>query len=548
MDSFAARRTLNLTSKSWHEANGGRWMRMLRYAALLLGVLLLADAFSQTDSAAGGAFGLEPGEYAVGFRLLEERDDSRAVTGGIAAGTHPRPIRVYLWYPAAGTEDAAPMRFGRFVSLADEDIWPAEISGALREALGFSRRALARSLGPEAMQALAERPVRAVENAQALEGPFSLIVIAQGLYYESPIAFAALAEHLAGRGFVVATTPLVGTDSPIVKLELPDLETQVRDLEFVIARARRLPFVSAERLGVFGFDMGGMAGLILAMRNPDVDALLTADAGILHPHPSGLPAAAPDYDPSALRASWMHATNLARAAPPDELSEANSLFARAVHSDRYLLLSEVMGHVDYTSYALMEDRSAVPFYWAAATPELAAAHRVFAQYVYEFFASVLDRRADSLAALSRAPRELSAGVDLTLEHRAAIPPSISHQELVQKLVAGRADDAVNELRALAALNPDHARLDEPYLWRLGVSLLFTWGLAEEFIPVAELMLELYPSSAEAHALLGEAYILTGNYEGAAEVYRGYLEYDPDNALSRSRLGWLRDRTEAEVRP
>ena len=36
------------------------------------------------------------------------------------------------------------------------------------------------------------------------------------------------------------------------------------DLEFVIAQARRFSFVSQDKLGVFGFDMGGMAGLILA--------------------------------------------------------------------------------------------------------------------------------------------------------------------------------------------------------------------------------------------------------------------------------------------
>jgi hypothetical protein len=28
-----------------------------------------------------------------------------------------------------------------------------------------------------------------------------------------------------------------------------------------------LPFVSGDRLGVLGFDMGGMAGVLLAMRN-----------------------------------------------------------------------------------------------------------------------------------------------------------------------------------------------------------------------------------------------------------------------------------------
>ena len=50
------------------------------------------------------------------------------------------------------------------------------------------------------------------------------------------------------------------------------------------------------RLGVLGFEMGGMAGVILAMRHPDVDAFASLDSGIVYPHPSGLPQALPSYD------------------------------------------------------------------------------------------------------------------------------------------------------------------------------------------------------------------------------------------------------------
>ena len=51
----------------------------------------------------------------------------------------------------------------------------------------ISRRALARSLDPERFEALLQRPVVAIEKAEALEGPFPLVVIGQGLYYESPV-------------------------------------------------------------------------------------------------------------------------------------------------------------------------------------------------------------------------------------------------------------------------------------------------------------------------------------------------------------------------
>jgi len=144
---------------------------------------------------------LEAGEHAIGFRLLQERDNTRVVAG---LTDQARPVRIYLWYPANSSPSVLPMRFGRYAALAEDDVWPIEMVGPLRERLSYSRHVLARSLGADGLEALGEQPVRAFENADPLPGPFPLIVIGQGLNYESPIAFAALSEYLAGRGFVVA--------------------------------------------------------------------------------------------------------------------------------------------------------------------------------------------------------------------------------------------------------------------------------------------------------------------------------------------------------
>ncbi|MEE8527304.1 MAG: hypothetical protein V3S70_01910, partial [Gammaproteobacteria bacterium] len=127
-------------------------------------ILLLLNA-AQSQAGASSAHALERGEYSVGFRLIESQDYSRAVTGGILPSTaHPRPIRIYLWYPASGSDDAQPMRFGHYAALADEDIWPAEIAGNVREELKYSQRVLARSLDPESFEALLAQPVPAIEK------------------------------------------------------------------------------------------------------------------------------------------------------------------------------------------------------------------------------------------------------------------------------------------------------------------------------------------------------------------------------------------------
>jgi len=462
-------------------------------------------------------------DKSVGFELIEEIDYSRVVTGGVSpVQVHPRPIRIYLWYPARKSKEEKPMCFGDYVTYADEDIWPEKIVGKLREELKFINRPLARSLEPARFDSLLQQPVNAIEKAVPLEGPFPLIVIGQGLYYESPIAFAALAEYLAGQGFVVATCPLVGKNSPIVRCDLLDLETQVRDLEFVITQVCRYAFVSPDKLGVFGFDMGGMAGLILSMRNADVDAFVSVSSGILYPHPSGIPMSSPDYDPLALRIPWLHSiptTWLPHG--PDSL--AGSLFENAIHSDRYLLLTEGLGHVDYTSYALIEGRSAMRNYWVTANPKVIKSHEAVCEYICNFYNAFLTPDPESLMMFSKDPEDLFPDLSWSLKHRPATSASITYEEFVQAILAGQADKVIDELRALQESHPDHILLNNTYLMRLVWSLRDTWDLTEKLMPVIKFRAELYPSSDDAQWMLAEGYIDVGDYPEASEVYRNLLK-------------------------
>lgn len=505
-----------------------------RVAFALVASLWSFAAFAQpSTSAPAETFGLAPGPYAVGFQLLADQDRSRSVTGADAK-THARPIRIYVWYPARSA--AKPLPFGRYAALADDDVWPPEITGHARELLTFSHGPLARSLDPKVLEALLRRPMLASENAKPASGSFPLIVIGLGLYYESPITFAALSEYLAGRGFVVVTAPLVGTSSALVRIDARDLETQVRDLEFAIARAQQLPFVNPERLGIVGFDMGGMAGVILAMRHAGVNAFASLDSGIMYPHPSGLPQASPSYDPLALRVPWLHAAPLRPVERPADPS-AKSLFDSAMHSNRYLLTTEGMGHVDFTSYALIDGRRAMPAYWGEPQADAARRCGIVAEYLANFFAAFVRMDASSVAWLARDPQAAFPGSQMTLEHRTATPPSIGYDELVQAIVDGKGESAIEQLRA--ADGADRAALDQTHLERLAVSLLYTWGLVKESLPLLVFTTERYPASVQARATLVDAYVLLENYTAAIEILDEFIQQYPNNPGARARLDEVR---------
>jgi hypothetical protein len=85
-------------------------------------------------------------EHSVGFQLLEAKDYSRVVTAGPSSSVAlPRPMRIYLWYPALNKDHPQSMCFGRYAKLSDEDTWPAEIVGNLSAKLKFLKWPLAHS-------------------------------------------------------------------------------------------------------------------------------------------------------------------------------------------------------------------------------------------------------------------------------------------------------------------------------------------------------------------------------------------------------------------
>jgi pimeloyl-ACP methyl ester carboxylesterase len=433
------------------------------------------------------------------------------------------------------------MTFGHYADLASQDVWPDAVLDGARARTAFARRPLARSLEPERLAALLEQPVRAVEQAEAAPGRHPLIVVGQGLYYESPITHAALCEYLASHGFVVATAPLVGSHSPLVRLDVLDLETQVRDLEFVVARVRELPFVDGRKLGLLGFDMGGMACLILAMRNPDVDAFGSIDAGILfslrEAIPSDIPAASPHHDASRLRAPWLHATQRPFGTPPAGY-EGDYLFDTALHSERYLVLVDEVSHVDFTSYALIEDRKPMPGYWGPPRAGASARYEAVCLYLLRFFTAYLAGDPEARAFLARDPEDVVPEADLSVEHRAAAAARPTFSDLLNALLVGKIDEALATARDLAEVRPDDPSLQPAVLDRLGSHLLASWELAEQGFAILKLNVELHPESPEAWASLGEGHLWVGDDDRAMIHFRKSLELDPENEGVRRVLEWL----------
>jgi len=280
--------------------------------------------------------------------------------------------------------------------------------------------------------------------------------------------------------------------------------------------------------------MGGMAGVVLTMRNPDVDAFASIDAGILFGHPAGIPEASPHHDPSLLRAPWFHATQRVFGTEPPGFQGAG-LFDAAVYSERYLLLTDGMGHADFNSYALIDDRDPVIAYWGPRRGGERERYEAVVGYLVEFFDAYLVGDADARALLARGPEEVVPGLGFTLERRPAQPPRPTYSDFLNSLLVGETDDAKTRARDLRRREPQNPLLREPVINRLGYHLLSSWELYDEAIAVFELNVEWEPETVNVYDSLGEAHMLAGHRELAVASFEKVLELDPENERARRML-------------
>jgi predicted Zn-dependent protease len=198
-----------------------------------------------------------------------------------------------------------------------------------------------------------------------------------------------------------------------------------------------------------------------------------------------------------------------------------------------------MGHVDFTTYGLIGGRRAMPGYWGDPAPDSPRRQGIVADYLTHFFDAFLRADAASLAWLDRDPKVAFPDAQMTIEHRAAIAPSISYDELVREIVRGDAQAAIGRLRAVDEADAGRAALDQVHLERLAFSLLYTWGLAKETLPLLAFTVERYPASVQGRSMLVDANVQLGNYTAAIEILSAVLQRNPNNPGVRARLDEIR---------
>jgi dienelactone hydrolase len=251
----------------------------------LMAVAAVANAQQSTATAASTPFwdSLGAGTHAVGFRVMWLRDHSRhwPKSTGDKEADPGRPIRVSLWYPASPSPGTHHMTYGDYLHHSAPPEY-GKVSEQLDKADADSWLSDMRDLTPPGQPMLNQvfsTPAAAYLDAPAAPGRFPLLLYSGGKGSRADDN-VELAEYLASYGDVVATVPQLGPSDKELELgsSQAEISLHTHDFEVALAELRKLADIDVSKIASAGHSAGGEAAVELAMRNPEIKAVIGLDA------------------------------------------------------------------------------------------------------------------------------------------------------------------------------------------------------------------------------------------------------------------------------
>ena len=230
-----------------------------------------------------------PGPFAVGFRSLWQLDYSRVYNTvfddktAYASGKASRPILINIWYPAEQSPDITPMPHRDYFKIQTEDprLSRFAVKLAAYERGIASREVAAKPLAElndnecRRLERLWSQPTGCLRDAPPLDARFPLVIYHSGAgsSFEDNAVFC---EFLASHGYVVVGSAFQEVTG--VALAVDGRDGSIRDIEFLIAHARRQPNVDWQHIGLIGHSRRAQAILMFrAQAASPVDAVVSLD-------------------------------------------------------------------------------------------------------------------------------------------------------------------------------------------------------------------------------------------------------------------------------
>lgn len=481
---------------------------------------------------------LKPGPYAVGFRLIQVYDYSRTIGPkydfeGKPRGEIARPMQIAVWYPAKAMDKPAFMKYEDYIYTMMSELDFRDYTAAEKKYLldGF-KGVVARMGGdPEKSGEVHAQETMAVRDAAPMQERFPLVLYAPG-FNDSAYIGAILCEFLAGHGYVVAASPSMGMfperNDKGMGRDMLGIEAQARDMEFVIARMKELPYVSYKRTGIIGFDWGGLSNVLLAMRNHYIEAVVSLTGAVGNKEQMDKIKKIAYTGPNRMRAAFMQV--LPR--EDKEKKEDLSLYERMKYADAYWVRFHHLIHPNFNdSYLLQyyqyfkEEALKARYGRVVDMARVVKDYAILCEYVSHFMDAYVKKDGKGLAFLTKSPEAngVPPGV-MYLESKSGLPFPPTEAEFFALLQTGGLERMKEVFYSVKQKDPGAYIFSKETMNRLGARFLNA-GQIMEAIEIFKMNVAAYPENWGVYNNLGAAYAKAGNRELALKNFEKALKYN-----------------------
>ncbi len=469
---------------------------------------------------------LQKGRYGVGFRVMRTYDYSRAYKG-----EQGRPMQIAVWYP---TNTKAPgMRFSEYLDLfLTEESFKKPAEKARQENAAMWKKELAGRVDPAAdSERILQAQTFAVQDAPPAKGSFPVLIYGAGGQGES-FENSVMLEYLASHGYIALASPAVGPYEHKTTVNAVGLEAAARDMEFLIAQAKQFVGADLSRLAVMGWSWGGLAALLVQMRNPNVDAVLSLD-GSIATHEDKIRATA-FFSPQRVRVPAMFMSTHTNA------PRFEGVIQKLKYSEGFLLELSDITHSDFNSYGFIA-RNFAPSLTEAESRKKKA-YELIGHYALGFFDAFLKGDASSREFLRKPTTNKEL---LTIAYKPSLPLPPTQEEFFTLLQDKGIQPAYKVFEEVMKRDPDY-QIFEAFEMTVLADRLYKAGREDDAISAAKLRVKAYPNDYLSYEWVANLYYKKRDWTNALQYYVTAFEMaleEPQTAQLTEEIDWYRKRIE-----
>jgi tetratricopeptide (TPR) repeat protein len=510
--------------------------KIMRLLLFITFVLLSTISNGQTSL---NKIDLDFGNYSVGFKHYTVSDSTRTYSRiyDFINQKIPRPIPISIWYPSRqNTNGKKKLKVLDYLEiLKEEEEWEHLPNEQILKWFYYSNT-------PENQEHLTEI-TKAYSELEFGNNKFQVVIYTPS-YQASSIENFALCEYLASHGYIVISSPSRGTETRwFGRNNAKEMETQARDVEFLIKEVSKFPIADSNKIATMGFSFGGLANILAITRNDKIKAVVSLDGTERYQY--GLIQKSPFFEPEKVDVPYIHMAQ--KDIPEQVLKEDNidpelnskfQLFDSITNSNAYRLKFENLTHSYFSTLGVLfeqrdkrQDKN---------DSEIMESYKLVSVYALNFLNAYLKNDESALKFIE--DHTLDNGIKkglLTKQSKKANSQNFTFKDFNELALQ---QDYNNLYELYVATKKAHPMMEIPEsnLNTLGLQLVFNPNTSGQGIHVFLLATKLYPNSANLFDSLGEAYLFMGNKKKAIESFERSLKLNSHNPNAIDRLKQLKE--------